>query len=103
MKQIKKNYTAAFKAKAVTLSYERENIKELAIELGVDVQRIYKWRTAAKSIEIPVKSGRGKSATNVNGEDKRLQKELKEAKLELEILKKAVHIFSRNDGKSTSL
>jgi len=38
-----------------------------------------------------------------NLEVKRLKKALKEKELELEILKKAVHIFSKSDGKSTSL
>jgi len=27
----------------IELSYQRSNIKELATELGVDVQRIYEW------------------------------------------------------------
>jgi len=34
----KRFYTAEFKQNAVDLSYKRENIKELATELGVDVQ-----------------------------------------------------------------
>ena len=34
---------------------------------------------------------------------KRLRKALKEKELELEILKKAVHIFSKSDGKSMDL
>ena len=36
-------------------------------------------------------------------EVKQLKKALKEKELELEILKKAVHIFSKSDGKSISL
>ena len=36
-------------------------------------------------------------------EVKRLRKALKEKELELEILKKAVHIFSKSDGKSINL
>jgi len=40
----KRVYKAEFKSEAVRLSYQRENIKELAEELGIDVQRIYKWR-----------------------------------------------------------
>lgn len=40
----KRHYSNEFKLEAVRLSYKRENIKELANELGVQVQRIYKWR-----------------------------------------------------------
>lgn len=45
MKRVKRNYSKEFKQEAVRLSYQRDNIKELAIELGIDVARIYKWRT----------------------------------------------------------
>ena len=38
----KRHYSTEFKLEAVRLSYKRENIKELANELGVQVQRIYK-------------------------------------------------------------
>ncbi len=36
----KRVYSAEFKSSAVRLSYERENIKELADELGIQVERI---------------------------------------------------------------
>lgn len=42
----KRQFSKEFKAEAVSLSYERENIKELASELDIQVARIYKWRTA---------------------------------------------------------
>jgi transposase-like protein len=42
MKNSKRVYSESFKEKAVSLSYQRENIKELADELGIKVQRIYK-------------------------------------------------------------
>ncbi|WP_103867091.1 transposase [Aquimarina sp. I32.4] len=40
----KRFYSKEFKSEAVQLSYQRENIKELANELGVKVDRIYRWR-----------------------------------------------------------
>lgn len=39
------HYDRSFKERAVKLSYERNNIKELAQELGVTSERIYKWRS----------------------------------------------------------
>ncbi len=49
MKRVKRNYSNEFKQEAVKLSSQRDNIKELAIELGIDVARIDKWRTSGRS------------------------------------------------------
>jgi len=98
----KRVYSAEFKSSAVRLSYERENIKELADELGVQVERIYKWRSSQKTFTNlqPIISKK----TEIDSlEVKQLRKALKEKELELEILKKAAHIFSTSDGKSTNL
>ena len=99
MKKSKRVYSESFKEKAVSLSYQRENIKELADELGVQVQRIYKWRASART-QVNLKSITNSKLQEELPEVKRLKKELKNAQLELEILKKAVHIFSKSDGKS---
>ena len=96
----KRVYSKEFKEQAVRLSYQRENIKDLADELGVAVQRIYKWRRADKDASIP-KLQVVKNDESI--EVKNLRKALKEKELELEILKKAVHIFSKSDGKSINL
>lgn len=96
----KRNYSKTFKEKAVELSYQRDNMKELAQELGINVARIYKWRSA--SLESTSKSKSNLSNKDV-AEVKQLKKELRNTQLELEILKKAVHIFSKSDGKSINL
>ena len=98
MARVKRHFSKEFKQEAVRLSYERENIKDLADELGIQVARIYKWRTADKN------STQLKNVVKPqdNQEVKELRKKLKNAELELEILKKAVHIFSKNDGKFTN-
>tara|TARA_B110000967_G_C18641679_1_gene438822 strand:+ start:34 stop:237 length:204 start_codon:yes stop_codon:yes gene_type:complete len=49
MKRVKRNYSNEFKQEAVKLSSQRDNIKELAIELGIDLARIDKWRTSGRS------------------------------------------------------
>ena len=98
MARAKRQFSKEFKSEAVRLSYQRENIKDLADELGIQVARIYKWRAAARTPEsittIVIKAE--------DQEIKKLRKQLKNAELELEILKKAVHIFSKNDGKFTN-
>ena len=42
MKTVRKIYDLSFKEKAVDLSKERFNIKELVIELGIRVTLLYK-------------------------------------------------------------
>lgn len=83
MKRVKRNYSNEFKQETVRLSYQRDNIKELAIELGIDVARIYKWRTSGRSNTTDLIS-----IKKDNEEIKRLKRALKDSQLELEILKK---------------
>ena len=100
MGRLKRQCSQEFKSEAVRLSYQRENIKELADELGIQVQRIYKWRAVGRG------ANRMKVSPVIKQEEqevRELRKALKNAQLELEILKKAVHIFSKSDGKSTNL
>lgn len=96
----KRVYSNEFKEQAVRLSHQRENIKELADELGINVQRLYKWRTWVNSSTT---AGVKATIKEEPHEVKKLRKALREKELELEILKKAVHIFSKSDGKSTNL
>ena len=43
MKSSRKIYPSDFKVKAVELSFERNNISELARELGITASLLYKW------------------------------------------------------------
>lgn len=96
----RKNYSKDFKIKAVELSNVRGNVQEIARELGVGPELIYRWRKELQSNPDLAFSGNGvKQLSAEQKEVDRLRKELKEAKLENEILKKAVSIFSKNDRK----
>lgn len=95
-------YSSEFKQNAVELSYQRSNIKELANELGIDVQRIYKWRKASNETKSPSLKKSREDLVSIL-EVKKLQKQLRDKELELEILKKAIHIFSKKDGSITNL
>ena len=77
----KRVFDASFKRMAIDLSYARGSVKEVADELGIDPGRLSKWRQKESS---PVKSTEG--LTGEQQEIKRLQKELKEAQLERDIL-----------------
>ena len=42
MNNKKRFYSKEFKENAVSLSYQRDNLKALAHELGINVERLYK-------------------------------------------------------------
>jgi len=94
----KRKYDRSFKERAVKMSYERENIKDLASELGISSDRIYKWRSEYRVHGELSFSGHG--VERLSEEDKRvkeLEKKLRTTEMELEILKKAIAIFSKTD------
>jgi transposase-like protein len=78
----KRVFDASFKRMAIDLSYARGSVKEVAEELGIDPGRISKWR---QQPNLPEKAIIG--LTEEQKEIRRLQKELKEAQLERDILK----------------
>jgi transposase len=97
MKQERKIYDPAFKVKAVELSNERNNITELARELGVRVSLLYKWR--ADYDKYGQSSFPGKGNLKLTPEQEKIQeleKKLRDAELERDILKKAIGIFSKS-------
>lgn len=94
----KRKYACSFKERAVKMSYERDNIKVLASELGISAERLYKWRKEYK--QYGAVSFQGQGNERLSDEDKRvkeLEKKLRTTEMELEILKKAIAIFSQTD------
>ncbi|MFE3849506.1 IS3 family transposase [Flavobacterium sp. LB3P45] len=94
MKQFRKVYDKAFKEKAVQLSYERTNVSELARELGVTAPQLYKWRKEFE--EFGEGSFPGKGNLKLSPEQEKiheLEKRLKDAELERDILKKGNRHF----------
>jgi len=98
MKQQRKIYDASFKINAVELSNNRSNLSELARELGIKVSLLYKWRKDYQ--EYGTGSFPGNGNLKLTPEQERiheLEKKLKDAELERDILKKAIRIFSKSD------
>lgn len=97
---MKRVFDDAFKQMAVELSQTKGSVIETARELDMDPSRLSKWRNDPRYngghilIEKP-------GLTEDQQELRRLRKALKEAELERDILKKAVSIFSKEDGKYT--
>jgi len=82
----------------VKLSQQRDNLKELADELGVSAERIYKWRSEFARHGEASFQGHGVERLSEDGKRiKELEKQLHTKELELEILKKAIAVFSKTD------
>ncbi|MBC3789307.1 transposase [Spirosoma utsteinense] len=85
-------FDEAFKRMAVELSHAKGSVQEAARELGIDSSRVTKWRQSHKSL--------GQFATTATGLSeeqkliKRLQKELKDAQIERDILKSLYSVYA---------
>ena len=101
MSKIRRKYTKEQKLEIVKLSLENDaTVHELAERFDVSANTIYNWRSKYYKYEDNAFPGHGnKTMTDSEREIARLKKELREAQLERDILKKAVSIFSKNDGK----
>jgi transposase len=96
----RRTYDREFKQMVVELSNNRDDLTALAFELDIRAELIYRWRREAAKHQSASFPGQGnKTLTEEQKEIARLKKELRDAQLERDILKKAVSIFSKNDGK----
>lgn len=96
MEQQKKHYSLEFKLKAVELVNQRGSITVVAEELGISRDTLRNWRRG-RHLAKPDSDSSLKLKSKEEQENIRLRKELQEIKLERDILKKAVSIFSKND------
>ena len=104
MSRERRKFDKDFKLMAVELSKTRDNFHELADELGVRPELIYRWRKEFLDKGEGSFPGHGKPKhTPEEAEIARLKKQLRDVEMERDILKKAINIFSRGDGKSTGL
>ena len=60
MKETGNFYSKEFKQKAVELSHVRGNVQEIARELGVRAELIYRWQKEIKLNPQPAFGGNGK-------------------------------------------
>ena len=105
MTKIRRKYSKTEKLEIVKLSISKAHtVTELAERFDISANTIYNWRSKFYKHSDDAFPGHGnKVMTEDEKEIARLQKELKEAQLERDILKKAVSIFSKNDKKFTNL
>ena len=101
MTEERKKYDKEFKLTVVELSLLRGKVKEVAEEYGIDPQMLSSWRSQYKNHKEIAFPGNGKKMqTESEKEISRLQKELAGARMERDILKKAISIFSSSDRKN---
>lgn len=84
-------YDQSFKKTLVELLNAGKSVKDLTKEFGVSQATIHRW---AKEFKTTTSQASNESEKR---RIKSLEKELKEVKLERDILKKAVSIFSKSD------
>lgn len=104
MKRERRKFDKEFKVMAVNLCHSGKPTKEVAEDLGIRAELVRRWKREYEQYQEGGFSGHGNA--NMTAEQKeiaRLKKELKEAQIERDILKKAVSIFSKNDGKYSNL
>ena len=97
------NYDRDFKEKLVELSHARGNAKKVAEEYGIKPELLYRWRREFEKYEKNSFPGKGKpKLTDEEREIVELRKQLRDVEMERDILKKAISIFSKSDGRSTN-
>lgn len=98
---VRQRFTAEFKREAVRLMEQGDKpIAQLAIELGIPRNRLYKWRDSLQELGSHAFSGAGKRSPQ-QAEMARLKRELAQLKEENLILKKATAYFASASKRGT--
>ena len=97
MAKKRKTYTREFKVETVKLITERgESVSQVALDMGIHENTLYKWireLSAKPEVAFP---GKGHIISEAE-ELRQLKKENERLKMERDILKKAMAIFSKED------
>ena len=87
-KRTYRRYDDHFKAEAVRQLERGISVSELSVSLGVKPSLLHTWKAKAKQPAVVLEQA---------AEVKRLTKQLRAREQEIEILKKALRIFSQDD------
>ena len=98
MAKQRKNYSQEFKLKAISLITEQgKPATEVARSLGIDAGNLRRWVREYKTQKELSFPGKGKQAlTSEEQRIKELEAEVKQLKMEQEILKKAMAFFAKD-------
>jgi len=97
MTETRRTYTKEFKESTVELLHSSDKTGvELAGDLGIRAELLYRWKREYLTNSIKAFPGSGhQNLSEVEMELKRLRREKRELQEEREILKKALAIFSK--------
>lgn len=91
-----KQYTKEFKLEALRLMEESERpSSEIAMELGIRRNQLYKWKEQLEKNGGSAFSGRGRPRKEAQSEASKLKQENERLREENEILKKAAVFFAK--------
>ena len=94
MGEKRRQYTKEFKVEAVRLIVEEgRRISEVSRELGISEALLGRWKKKSEEGKVDPFPGKGRLSPE-DGELRRLRRENKRLRMEHDILKKAVAIFS---------
>ncbi len=95
--QQRRKYDPDFKRNAVQLTEEPgRTVADVAEKLGISKDILYRWRRSQRINKEFAFPGNGREAlTSQQQKNRELEKRLKNAEMERDILKKAMAIFSR--------
>lgn len=100
----KRYYTKEFKLQAINLANQRENVSQVAEELGIRSDMLRRWKKEYEQNKSEAFSGTGHLSKHKDkklSEIQALKKRVRELEQERDILKKAVGIFSTSDRTNT--
>ena len=92
-KRVRSQYTLEFKQEAVRLVQSGQRVAAAAWSLGIAEQTLHNWLKADREGKLSDRPAKPVSAEHM--EIARLRKELAEARMERDILKKATAYFAR--------
>lgn len=96
MAKKRKTYSREFKVETVKLITERgENVSQVALDMGIHENTLYKWIRELSAKPEEAFPGKGHMVSEAE-ELRRLKKENERLKMERDILKKAMAIFSQD-------
>jgi len=92
MSDSRRKYDEEFKKNAVKISYiSAKSVKEVAEDLDINEQVLYRWRKKYQA------NGEKTDEATLKEENRKLQLELAEVKVERDMLKKAAAFFAKQE------
>jgi transposase len=100
----RRKYSREFKIKAVELAEFKGDVIGVAADLNIRSELLHRWKREFAANQQKSFPGNG---TQLHSEQEleviRLKRELADVRMERDILKKAISIFSKNDGTYSDL